>query len=271
MLNINNIINQLKKDKKQFVVRQTLYTKQVITENKTYQYFAGNGLKMSELGFIAKVKKYALSLHKNMYPDIDVTTIPYVNYGFIKENTLYTENLFEIDLNQAFWQFAKRRGYINDILYNEGINKVSKKARLISLGNLAKRTAVMKYNGNEFEQVEFEKSDTENIFFAVSKMTADTMSNLQYFLGIGFLFYWCDAVFVQGEHSVIRVTNYLDSEELPYKIKPLTSLIKEDNIIIVDEPKKGKRKFRFNKPLQKLPINEKKSKIQVLSKNRWNK
>lgn len=270
VININNIINQLKREKKVFEIRQTLYTKNVITKDITYSHTTGSGLKMHELNFISKVKKHCDLIPKEYIPTIDTQNIAYIKEGSIIDGKTY-RHIYEVDLNAAFWEFAYKRAYIDQKIYHYGIDKVSKKARLISLGNLAKRTAIMKFDGKEFDKVEFEKSETEDIFFDVSKMTADTMSNLQFMLGSDFLFYWCDAVFVQGVTALKHIKDYLDCETLPYKVINIESLIKTEHRITVDEPIKGERIFTFNKPIIKQPIYAKKTKIQVLSKGIRNK
>ena len=270
VVNINSIINQLKADGEIFEIRQTLYTKNVFIGDTIYQYNSQSGLKMAELGFIARVKKYAQSLPEDMIPIIDTSEISYIHQHIAIDGLVY-DNVYEIDLNAAFWEFAKKRSYISDKLYDFGLNEVSKKARLISLGNLAKRTAIMKYNGSKFEKMQFLISDTEGIFFDVSKMTADTMSNLQFMLGGCFLFYWCDAIFVQGLRSVKIVKDYLESETLPYKIRKLTNIVKYENCIVVNDPEKGERKYTFNKPIKKQTVYEKSDKIQVFSKAKWSK
>jgi len=269
VININSIINQLKRDKKPFEIRQTLYTKNVTTKDTIFSHMSGSGLKMHELGFISRVKKHCDLIPKNTIPDIDTQTIAYISQGSIQDGDTH-RHIYEVDLNAAFWEFAYKRLYIDESLYYQGIDKVSKKARLISLGNLAKRTAIMKFDGKEFDRVQFEKSDTEGIFFDVSKMTADTMSNLQYMLGDDFLFYWCDAVFVKGAKALKRIKEYLECETLPYKVLNIETLEKQEHRIIVTEPIKGQRIFTFNKPIKKQPVYAKKSKIQVLSESYWN-
>jgi hypothetical protein len=270
VININNIINQLKRDKKAFEIRQTLYTKTVTTKDIIYSHMTGSGLKMHELGFISRVKKHCDLIPKDTIPEIDTQSIAYISQGSIQDGDTY-RHIYEVDLNAAFWEFAYKKLYIDKNLYHQGIEKVSKKARLISLGNLAKRTAIMKFDGKQFDRVQFEKSDTENIFFDVSKMTADTMSNLQFMLGEDFLFYWCDAVFVKGAKALQHIKDYLDCETLPYKVINIESLTKQEHRIIVDEPIKGARIFTFNKPIKKQPVYAKKSKIQILSQSYWSK
>lgn len=239
--NIKKLIRSYKLAHKKFRLRSTTMTKRLITGEKTYKNYPLNTLLSCEKKLIRSVNKYNLTIDQ---PKVNRSRITYMREGFINNGVLHNE-LFEIDLNRAYWEFAYRSKeqiiskeiYLNGmnldlngneipkILNKNGecINHVSKKSVLIALGHLAKVTTDVEFNGNYFERPTFIHPPTENSFFKCSQETDSLVKILSVLAGKNFLFFWCDAVFVQGIKTKDLLCNYL-ANEIGFKFKVMDLL-----------------------------------------------
>jgi hypothetical protein len=125
--------------------------------------------------------------------------------------------------------------------------KVNKVCRLVALGNLAKCTNVFEFNGNEYLHKGIIRSEsTEGVFFDCSTECDNIMKMLKVIANENFYFYWVDAIIFKTEKTKFEICEYLDSINVPYKIKKINTLHKQaDNIKITDL--KGSRTFNFKK------------------------
>lgn len=241
-----DFITQLKLNQRPFKLISTALTKTIITDATEYYYSAKTGLKNSELNLIKTVKDHIVK--NNISTRCNRKNIQYINRGVLKNGT-YKRNLYEIDLKSAYWYFAYRDNHITKEIYDRGNNlqKVSKKARLIALGNLAKRKTIVEFDGVNFGNAEFEPSEgTENIFFSASAKTDAVMNRLKLIAGNDYLFYWCDAIFVSSEMAKENIENYLRSVYLSYKTIPLFKILKTSSYMKVwDDQHEKPRPFIF--------------------------
>lgn len=237
-----NTIDSLKENNKPHEIHKTSLTTVLIYKNLTFKETQGGLIKNKELFFIQKVKKYINENTLGVY--CDRSKIKYIKEGKIRKHRWYSSQLYEIDLNAAYWNFARKFNYINESLFLQG-KKVSKLTRLVSLGNLAKTTTILKFNGENYEFIGQTRSEeTEGVFFSVSLATDQTMNMLRTIADKNFLFYWVDAIFLKTEKSKKEVCEYLKSQNIDFKIKKIDKILKDDiNINVVD--KKGTRKFYY--------------------------
>lgn len=260
--NPREIINYLKLNNIPFDLRQTMFRKDIVSKLGNFSFISNDsGMKKSDLGFIGLVKRSCEKL--NNIPSIDRSFINYINMsGKIINSRWLKKDLYEIDLKGAYWNFAKQAGYLSEDIYLRGL-EVDKKVRLIALGNLAKRVAVLSYDGFKYAPVYFEPSaQTQNIFFHVSQLTDQLMKKLLILSRNKFLFYWVDAVIVQGEKSRDEIIEYLEGEGIEFKTIKLNSMFRNGNKIMtysdyhVDmrlnkdgtiKNEEGKRVFNFKK------------------------
>ena len=262
---INNpreIIAFLKRNNMPFTLRQTMFRKDISCSMGNFSFVSNeSGISKADLGFIGLVKRHC---EKNKsIPKIDRRFIRYINKSSkIKNSRWYKKDVYEIDLKGAYWNFAKQAGYLSDDIYERGL-EVEKKVRLIALGNLAKKTAVLEYDGENYLPVYFEpSSETENIFFHVSQLTDELMQRLLFIARSSFFFYWVDAVIVQGENMANEICEYLSGEGIEFKKIKINSLLRTNNKIVTHsdyhidmrlnsegKPKNpdGKRTFNFKK------------------------
>jgi hypothetical protein len=252
--NPREMIFNLKKNCIPFELTQTMFTKKIECEYGTFNFLeTGTALKPRDLAFINIVKKYCTANVKKAF--FDRSAIQYIGESKLKKNYNYSKDIYEIDLTGAYWNFAYKEGFISENIYLRGL-EVPKLVRLISLGNLAKRSLYLNFDGNEYTgKPEYLKSsETEHIFFKVSELTDILIRKLVIIAKKDFLFYWVDAVFFQGQTSLKNISEYLESEDIKFKVIKIDNVIKKENLIIThdeqhikkDNPT-GKREFNFIK------------------------
>ena len=139
--NIQGLLSQLKERGEPFKISQTLFTKEIETEDGIkYKYIQGAAMDAKELFFINRVKKHIESTAPKV-PNFKRSHIKYIGANKMKFGHYY--NAVEIDLTGAYWEAAHRNNFIKEEIYLAG-KEVSKKARLIALGNLAKTKTILK-------------------------------------------------------------------------------------------------------------------------------
>ncbi len=265
--NPHEILNFLIKNKIPYLLEQTMFTKTIYAKGNEY-YFVSNdsGIKKHELGFIGLVKKHCEKL--NVSINVDRSKINYIQPDINFKQSYKIKNKWEIDLTGAYWEFCNSQGWLTQSLYERGL-EVKKKVRLIAMGNLAKRTAIIKFDGTKHEPIKFERSlGTENIFFYVSQLTDLLMRKLIVLAGEDFLFYWCDAIFVDSEEAKDKIVKYLNEELIKHKVIFINSIFRDKHRIeTIDEahinlkidPKTGKEK----NPLGKRVFNFRKNNLLI--------
>lgn len=175
-----------------------------------------------ELGFVNKVKKFSenCGLPKQVFTRSDIT---YFEFNRLKPGVY--RNVAEFDVNKAYWELARRLGYINEEIYKKGL-EVSKMARLVALGSMATNKRVYHFNGQCFEDHKEEQVNpvTRSYFFHVSKQLDSIMKDIFSSIpGDRKYFYWVDAFFVDKDIEHL-VKEGLENHDLEYKHKEVMSL-----------------------------------------------
>ena len=239
---IEDTIESLRENKLKHTIAKTSLTTTLNFKNLIFKQTKGGLIKNNELYFIKKVKDHVLKNSAGVY--CNRSKIKYVKEGQITKNRWYSSQIWEIDLNAAYWNFAYKFNYIDKDLYLKG-KKVSKLCRLVSLGNLAKVTTILNFNGMEYEfQNQIKSEDTEGVFFSVSLKTDEVMNICRTIADKNFLFYWVDAIFLKSEKTKNEIIDYLKSQDIEFKIKKIDKIYK-DNLNIQVYDKKGIRKFYY--------------------------
>lgn len=266
---IENILTSLKHRHVPFTMESTTFTKKVVTDHKIYHLTGENNFYPCESALIRMVKMYCDRIPNEDLPKVNRKHITYIKNGEFKKG-VYENEIYEIDLNRAFWEFSFREGFIDKKLYYRGlncnengteitpkinskgevINYIRKKARLIAIGNVAKYKTILKFNGNFFSRPQKIPSRTENIFFKVAQLTDYTIKMLEIIAGNDFIFYWCDAIFFKGNDTKDKIIDFLQNEmNFEFKIVNVNKInINENSIIVEDDKHKDPRPFLF-KPL----------------------
>lgn len=250
--NPNDLLEYCRDNGVPFVLEQTMFTKKIRCVFGEFKWNQNTDLTLKELSFITKVKRHFETLKE--YPNVNRSNINYIKQGKIKNGRLKKE-LFEIDLKSAYWELSKL--WLSKELYKEGLG-VKKKVRLMALGNLAKQISVFNFDGVEFtDKPTFIKSEnTENYFFKVSQETDLIMRNLIMIAQNSFLFYWVDAIFIDSKKNKNFICDFLESNNIDFKVVPIYSIVKKNHSIEVlnenpnlcrDSFKRNKRTFLFTK------------------------
>jgi hypothetical protein len=235
-----------------FKIYQTLNTTKIVTNTDTYTYTNTSGkLNNYELNLIRKVKKDALNCQE--MPATTSQDVKYIDVSkLINTNKVLTAELYELDLNSAYWNNALKNNFIQESTYQYGKGtRIGKKARLISLGALAKTTTIQEFNGSTYTDLKPIKTTTKGIFFECANICSLEMNLLKILAEENFLFFWVDAVFFKGNKTKEKLETYLKAKEIDYKIIPIDKIQsnKKDATITVHSEisKKQIRKFNFTK------------------------
>jgi len=222
-----------------FKIVKTSSKFRIITDTHDYTYQANySDLKPSEMYFF----KY---LEKNIIPVKleDAQTIrARINYIYYNRSIMHEvrhenkvlvfNDCFEIDLNSAYWESARRLGIISAEVYERGLT-LSKKVRLMALGNLAKRPINMYFDGQKYHSERAPIPPMAKYFFACADYTDNVIAEI-FNRNVDFcLFYWVDALFVKGEIKR-EICAYLDEIKFPYKVKSINSITFTKNHIETD-------------------------------------
>lgn len=227
VVNIDTCINSLIRAGKKFQLNETSLSCELICDFGTFNFTANSKLKLHELGFIKMVSNHCEKLPNPK--KIDRHRIKYID---INNNFKSCKNCYEIDLNQAYWELAYRNGFLSEKIYQKGKEKtISKFARLVSLGNLAKVKYHIEFDGQQYNFLGTTESSVRDIFFNSCFETSEIMQNCKHLVSENFLFYWVDAIFVNSESAKNLVCQYLESRNLPFKIKFIPEILNNENFI----------------------------------------
>lgn len=197
---IQSIIDELKLNGLPFTFESTSLTTTIKTsEQKYYELQSATILNKFELQLIKKTQADASALDLDTFPTFTSADVAYINKANIKRGQTLKGEFIEIDLTQAYWNCALLNNIISENTYLYANNpKISKKARLIALGTLAKCTRTIEYDGQKYigRPVEME-APTAKLFYLCCKDVADFMQHLGREAGSDFIFYWVDAIFLK--------------------------------------------------------------------------
>lgn len=210
-----------------------------------------------ELGYINKVRHYVkkldlITMFPKQYFEADVQ---YVECDPKLKNQVFTD-IVEIDIDQAYWETARLLGVISEEIYDIGMSgEISKQARMVALGSLAKKTYHYTFHGQRLIKAEEERSlDTENVWFTICKRVADVMQEIKKIMGEDYLFYWVDGVYVKNNPEVIeKVQSIIAAWGYNSKIKPIHSIECDKIYCFVNEDaeKQHVRRFAYVSPKTK--------------------
>ena len=202
------------------------------------------GLRPSQLGFIQKVKSHVESLEKPRV-NVPISDIKYFQYNDLQRGVVRAGK--RVDVNKAYWELARRLGYISEDIFQEGL-KIDKMTRLIAWGAIAatKRTywcenGKKNYIGEKCNHV------TRSYFFDVAdelgKIMAETLDRHRKSI----LFYWVDAFFIRGTSAPALVQKEMTKQGLPCNTSivahPRKRKIKIHGPITVKKKEEGKKPF----------------------------
>lgn len=154
----------------------------------------------------------------------------------------FAEKVYNIDINGAYPNAAKKLGFISEKTFNY-LMRVKKQNRLAALGMLASKKTITYYYNGDISDVEIVENELSAYFYAISREIDDVMKNICHNL-FSFVFYWFDGVYFTESFEINKVVKELDLKGYPYKIETLEqfSLKRKSYNILIEFYKDGKKK-----------------------------
>lgn len=194
--------------------------------------FSENPMRPKTLGFIRRVKNFS---EKKTPVQLDGMTEQQINEATktIRSNIQYFkfsnpregvyDNVVEMDLNHAYWYFAKKHGFISDEIYKEGIEG-DKMSRLVALGARAAVKEIYQYfpKGDSVKHLGQEKSAIGRYVFFKCAQEVDLIMR-EVYERCQVLFYWVDAFFLDKSFMPV-VQEVADKHGIGIKVKPISRI-----------------------------------------------
>lgn len=240
-------IEFLKHNRIPFEVSISNYTVRVKSKYNQATYLASFRSKQCFAAF-AKIKS---DVRKREVPKIRKSELRYYEHNFISSCNFPA--ITNIDLKSAYASVLMNDGYITKQTYDY-CAKLSKMDRLASVGMLAGRKHIVKYDksGRAYSH-DFKVAETENFFFYCVKKVHEIMNTIRYLSGDKFLFSWVDGVYILEDPETEKtIAEYLKSIGYNFSIDRLTDFdVKYLQSKITITFKKGGELKEFNIPARK--------------------
>lgn len=235
-----------------------------VSSNYGSYFCSANKIPMRELHFIKMVRDYVTNskINKRIKNDFPrnkkgqrvYNHIKYFNYHEYKKSVFFDKDIYEIDINAAYWETALKLTIINEHLFKHGLN-VQKKTRLAALGSLAKQTKFFKYDGaTDMKWDHTDRKRTEYLWYKICEHLGNVMWRAQHACGNNFLFYWVDGIYVRGLDAAAAVAESFEKDGYKYKIRKINWIdfdLKKEELRVDDNIDKT-RTFPLTTPKFKL-------------------
>ena len=249
--NYNYVLEKLINQEKltQFLIKETNYTKSVITNHFNYIFNDNGKNDMELLKLINKVKsdsnKYAKN--NNIEPIKSDAIKWYYFDDFVFKNTKeHTFSGFQMDLNSAYWSLAVKRGIITNKTFaywdetTKGkTDKERKSIRLKALGSLATVKRITMYEKGAYKELEPEYNKANrNLYLDICDSVSNLMLDIQKKVGCSY-FYW-DMFILQNIKQVDAINELLQTYGIKAKvIKDNFKIVKSENHNFIYSEKKN--------------------------------
>lgn len=217
-------------------------------KKRTYQ--ATQTVTPTELGFVNRVrnhvKREGIALNfVNQYFESDIVYME--TRTDIRNQTI--KNVVEIDIDQAYWDTALQLGVLDEKLYAMGLSEeISKRARLVALGSLAKKVYHYRFHGRQMIGSDVERSeDTENIWFTICKRVSDVMLEIAEAIGDDYIFFWVDGIYLKNNsESIAKAQEIIEKWNYQSKIKEIDRIECGEKQLLVYADENDTKCKRFN-------------------------
>jgi len=217
-------------------------------KKRTFQ--ASQTVTPTELGFVNRVrnhvKREGVALNfVNQYFESDIV---YMETRTDLKNQTLTD-IVEIDIDQAYWDTALQLGVLNEKLYAMGLSEeISKRARLVALGSLAKKVYHYRFQGRQMISSDIERSEeTENIWFTICKRVSDVMLEIAQAVGDDYIFFWVDGIYIKNNpESIAKTQQIIEKWQYQSKIKAIHRIECTEKQMLVYANENNEKCKRFN-------------------------
>lgn len=251
----------LKEQKKDFEIKETGYSTEIIDGNDKY-LFAERFANFNFFLLLNELKK-EIKNSNIVIDEIDKTNIDY--FG-IKENLKLSikkikdkknNNFFlNIDIKAAYLTALKNENIISQEFFDK-VMKCKKSERLRLLGSLATTKNIYKYKNGELVFLDQKKSELENYFWFCCMQIGDLMQKISTQLENNFLFFWVDGIYSLYNSSMELIISELNKNNyfFSFDICRLKHFEEKEESFLFEFWKLGKKKSvlkTFNLPKENI-------------------
>ena len=193
--------------RKDFVLRQTLRTAKIETNECNY-LFSDSRMTQAEMALQRQMKKEIKVEHNALFPEIPEYTPQYYYFSeslreIEKFGGSYHEfkNVIELDITSAYYQAAFNLGYISKEFFDR-CKSIPKPWRLRLIGSIATAKDVFTYEkGKMVNHIVKKNKKNRRMWGNIVAYVDSCMAGVKDIIGKDFLFYWVDGIFMTTEHS----------------------------------------------------------------------
>jgi len=199
-----------------FTLKISNYTTEIVSELYNVQFMQSMRSKQCFAAY-SKVKR---DVKTQTPPFVDKTALTYFSHNF--KSDFYSNEVINIDLKSAYATALYLRGVLTQDSF-EYLGRIPKLDRLASVGMLASRKHVFKYN-KDGVLVSYEKevSEYENFFFYAVKAVEEIMFVLRSIAGANYLFTWVDGIYIKPDFATLsEISEYLQTINFGFTIETL--------------------------------------------------
>lgn len=225
----------------------TSMSKKYVVDKRLAVYYTPSPIPRKELGLFSHVRSRAEKR-------IDVGEILpvkgkviFTNMSKYLNENIIIRNLYEIDINKAYWQIAKNMGIVSKEMFDRyNVNEPAKKiARNMSIGsmNTMKHLFYSEVLGLP-EHIESVENYCKDAYWNVAKKCSDIIMGCREVSGSNYLFSWVDAIFVMEKYS--RIGEYINDSGHSFKTKRIRKMVMVDGVAYVyEENSESPKVFNF--------------------------
>jgi len=217
--NPDKLISKLKTKNRNFYVKKTSESTQVIYENTMFYYPHSSNFPRHYL-FMFKsvnrdVSKWLKGRSKIALPPKHEVTNYNVDYNHKKGS------ITAIDLDHAYWRIAKIKGMISEDTYEKGLKSPSKALRLATLSVLGRKKHFTRYDGKFMgERVCVDDGDENKrmIYKYIRYFCYQLMYECSVLLGEDFDCWKTDCIYFRDStENLEKVSTYFSSKDMLFK------------------------------------------------------
>lgn len=237
-----DILNKLNVD---FIVQHGTYTTTIITEEGKARYMMNQY--NNRVFMCANLIKTDVLKSENAKQIIEAKYLK-SNFGVSQNvNSFQAKQVLNIDISSAYATCLYTNGLITDKTYAT-IKSLPKTERLPCVGMLATSHTKFYYRDGECYNVDVFRAPTAPVFFYLIDEINYIMQQIQFLLGVDFIFYWVDGVFFNYDtppEKIQMIEQFLSDSGYDYKYEDV-----QDFKIEVDPKKMMIKMVKNNIPKQ---------------------
>jgi hypothetical protein len=237
-----DILNKLGVD---FEVQHGTYTTTIITEEGKSRYMM-NTYNNRVFRCASMIKSDVLK--SDNAKEIMASKYLKNNFGVSQnKNSFHAKQVLNIDISSAYATCLVRNGLISEKTYGI-IKKLPKTERLPCVGMLATSHTKFYYSNGECYNVDVYRAPTASVFFYLIDEINYIMQEIQFLLGVDFIFYWVDGIFFNyntAPEKIQMIENFLIESGYTYKYEDV-----QDFKMDIDDKKMMLKMIKNNEPKQ---------------------